>query len=544
MSTPIRLLLIFSVSSVFSVVFSFAAQPHPNVLFIAIDDLNDWTGCLSGHPQARTPHIDALAARGVLFRNAHCTSAYCNPSRTSVLTGLRPSTTGVYDNPQRWTRAPRLEGAVTLPQHFRNQGYTAIRAGKIFHSAHPESWDIHFPDRYKFKPDQAVATGQDFNGLAEQIGKKGQYDWGPIDVPDAETMDGKTATWAAAFLRHYPDEPLATRRGEAQRRRKPPNSTRNQTAIGREAARNKPRRSEGTSQSVRASSEQDKPGTRNAAQPPKPFFLAVGIVKPHEPWYVPRKYFDLHPLDRVILPEVTKDDLDDIPPGGLNWTHRNNHFPVAVANSALPAVVQAYLATASFVDAQVGRILDALESGPHRDNTIVLLWSDHGFHLGTKEHIDKKTLWEEATRVPLIFDVPEGLLGSPESRRSEREDGGGLCDRPVSLLDLYPTLIDLCGLPEKSELEGESLLPLLRNPAAPRKTPAITTVAYQSHSIRDEHFRYTRYTDGTEELYNHRNDPHEWKNRASDPKLAAEKQRLAKWLPTHDEPDAPRNAPR
>ena len=444
------------------------AKEKPNVLFISIDDLNDWVGCLGGHPQAKTPHMDDLATRGMLFRNAHCTVAYCNPSRTSVLTGLRPSTTGIYDNPQRWTRAPRLQNAVTLPQHFRANAYRALRGGKIFHGTQPPSWDEHFPGKYKFKQAQAVATGQDFNGLAEQIGKKGQYDWGPIDVADEATMDGQTTAWAVAQL---------------------------------------------------------------SKKQQQPFFLAVGIIKPHEPWYVPRRYFEMHPLEKIILPPVKQDDLADVPQAAIQWAHNNNHYPVAIKNQALPAIVQAYLATVSFVDAQVGKIVDALQTGPNSENTIIVLWSDHGYHIGTKEHIDKKTLWEEATRVPLIIVAP-GVTRAKQ-----------VCDQPVSLLDLYPTLIDLCDLPSRKKLEGESLLPLLKNPAAPRKSPAITTVAYKSHSIRDQHWRYTRYADGGEELYDHRNDPHEWNNLANDPGKASIKSQLAKWLPSYDEPEAPRNKP-
>ncbi len=444
-----------------------ATDHRPNVLFISIDDLNDWVGCLGGHPQAKTPHIDRLAGQGVLFSNAHCTTAYCNPSRTSILTGLRPSTSGVYDNPQRWTRAPRLQNVVTLPQYFRNHGYKALRGGKIFHSSYPAAWDVHFPSKAKFKPDQAVATGQDFNKLADQVGQRGQYDWGPIDVPDDATMDGQTATWAAEQLRQSHD---------------------------------------------------------------KPFFLAFGVVKPHEPWYVPRKYFAMHPRSQIVLPPTREDDLQDIPQEAIRWARNNNHYPIAVKNEVLPDIVQAYLATVSFVDAQVGRVLDALKQGPNAENTLIVLWSDHGFHLGTKEHVDKKTLWEEATRVPLIIVAP-GITKA-----------GGVCYRPVSLLDLYPTLIDLCGLPPNLELEGASLLPLLTDPTAPRTTPAITTVSFRNHSIRDEHWRYTRYENGGEELYDHRNDRHEWTNLANDPKYAAVKERLRKWLPTHDEVDAPRNS--
>jgi len=313
-----------------------------------------------------------------------------------------------------------------------------------------------------------VATGQDYNGLAEQIGKKGQYDWGPIDVEDAETMDGQTTTWAVEQL---------------------------------------------------------------SKKQQQPFFLAVGIIKPHEPWYVPRRYFEMHPIEKIILPATKADDLADVPEAAKKWAHNNNHYPIAIKNQALPAIVQAYLATVSFVDAQVGLILDALQRGPNAENTIIILWSDHGYHIGSKEHIDKKTLWEEATRVPLIIVAP-GVTRAKQ-----------VCDRPVSLLDLYPTLIDLCGLPPKNELEGESLMPLLKDVKAERISPAISTVEYKSHSVRDQYWRYTRYADGSEELYDHRSDPNEWNNLANDTGQAKRKAQLAKWLPTIDAPEAPRNKP-
>ncbi len=434
------------------------APPRPNVLFVAVDDLNDWTGFLGGHPGARTPNMDRLAARGVVFDRAYCSAPACNPSRASLLMGTRPSTSGVYHNDQPWR--PVFRDGLTLPEYFRAAGYQVVGGGKIFHNSFndPSVWDEW---RGLGPGDHPVPDVTPVNGLQGTA----HFDWGPVDAPDEAMGDYKTVSWAIERLNQKHDQP---------------------------------------------------------------FFLAVGLIRPHLPWYAPRKYFDQFPLSDVARPEVLADDLADIPAAGLAIAKpEGDHRKVVEAGQWEPAV-QGYLASIAFADAQIGRLLDALDASPHGKDTIIVFWGDHGWHLGEKEHWRKFALWEDATRVPLIVVAP-GV--SSAGTRSERT---------VSLLDLYPTLVELCGLPTKPELEGESLVPLLKDPAAPRNTPAVTTHGRGNHAARSERWRYIRYADGSEELYDHDNDPREWTNLAGDPSLADVKRELAKWLPEKNAPDAPR----
>ncbi len=433
---------------------------RPNVLFIAIDDLNDWTGCLGGHPDARTPNIDRLAQRGVLFTRTYCAAPACNPSRTALLTGIRPSTSGVYHNSQPWR--PVLKDAVTLPQHFMAHGYRVVGGGKIFHGAYPDppSWHEYFPSKTETKPPDPMPPNPPLNGIP----KTGHFDWGPIDVDDEDMGDWKVSQWAI---------------GELQKDHK------------------------------------------------KPFFLGVGFFRPHLPWYVPRKYFEMFPSEKVTLPNVKEDDLDDIPPLGREMARTNDHKKVIQTHNWRKAVA-AYLACGAFVDRCVGRVLDALEKSPYAKNTIVVLWSDHGWHLGEKLHWRKFALWEEATHNVLAMIVPG--VTKP----------GGRCPRPVNLLDIYPTLIELCDLKPKKELEGISLVRWLKDPTAPKERPAVTTHGRENHSVRSERWRYIRYRDGTEELYDHEKDELEWYNLANKPEYAEVKRELARWLPKVNAPDAPR----
>jgi arylsulfatase A-like enzyme len=259
----------------------------------------------------------------------------------------------------------------------------------------------------------------------------------------------------------------------------------------------------------------------------KPFFLGVGFVKPHLPWYVPRKYFEQFPLESIVLPKVLASDLDDIPQAGRKMAKPDGDHAKVVKNDQWKLAVQGYLASILFLDAQVGRVMDALEKSPHANNTIVVLWGDHGWHLGEKEHWRKFALWEEATRVPLIFSVP-GMTSA-----------GAKCERTVTLLDLYPTLVELCSLPAREGLEGNSIVPLLKDSTAAWDKPAITTHGRNNHAVRSERYRYIRYADGSEELYDHQSDPLEWKNLAGDAQHAAAKSQLAATLPKVNAKDAP-----
>ena len=427
-----------------------------NVLFIAVDDLNDWTNFLGGYRGVNTPNLDRLAARGVFFSRAYCSAPACNPSRASLLCGVRPSTSGVYYNSNPW-RA-QLPEAVTLPQHFMAGGYKVWGGGKIFHGGFkdPESWQVYFP-----RPADPLPKIRPVNGIPNTA----HFDWGPVEVGDQAMGDTHVTDWAVKFL---------------------------------------------------------------AEEHPKPFFLAAGMFRPHLPWYVPEKYFDKYPLADIVLPEVKADDLDDVPPAGVRMARPGGDHAKVVATNNWEKAVRGYLASITYTDGQIGRLLDALDKRPDAKNTIIVLWTDHGWHLGEKLHWRKFALWEEADRVPMVFVVP-GLT-----------EPGVRCDRTVSLLDIYPTLADLCGLPIGEQLEGRSLRPLLKDPEAAWDRPVITTHGRNNHAVRSERWRYIRYYDGGEELYDHESDPMEWTNLAGDPKYAEVKKELAARLPKINVEEGPR----
>jgi arylsulfatase A-like enzyme len=256
----------------------------------------------------------------------------------------------------------------------------------------------------------------------------------------------------------------------------------------------------------------------------QPFFLTVGFHKPHMPWNVPKKYYDMHPLDQIELPPHTTNDLADVPAGGLKFAKPAGDHARVIQSGRWKEAVQAYLAAISYLDAQVGRVLDAYEKSPHRANTIICFWGDHGWHLGEKEHWRKFALWEESTRTPFIWVVP-GVTKA-----------GGVSERTVDFMSIYPTLCDLAGIPLPSHVEGKNIRGLLANPSAEWKEPALTTYHQGNHALRTERWRYIRYADGGEELYDHSNDPYEWKNLASRPEHAALKKDLAKHFPTVNVP--------
>ncbi|UCG56301.1 MAG: sulfatase [Phycisphaerales bacterium] len=438
-------------------------ESRPNVLFIAIDDLNDWIGCLGGHPDVKTPNLDRLAQRGVLFTNAHCSAPACNPSRASLMTGILPSTSGVYHNPQPWRKSPVLKNATTIPQHFMAHGYRVVGGGKIYHGAFPDppSWQEYFPSQRKNKPDDPTPANRPLNGIPNTA----HFDWGPVEAPDERMGDWQVADWAIGQLRKKHS---------------------------------------------------------------KPFFIGCGFFRPHLPWYVPPKYFDMYPLDEVTLPSVNENDLEDVPPIGRQMAKPQGDHRRVIEHKQWRKAVQGYLASISFVDTCVGRVIDAFYESPHADNTIIVLWSDHGWHLGEKLHWRKFALWEEATHNVLMVIAPG--VTQPGQR----------CARPVTMLDIYPTLIDLCNLAAKEDLEGKSLLPLLRSPSAEWERPALTTHGRNNHSLRSERFRYIRYSDGSEELYDHDTDELEWRNLADDPKYAGVKRQFARWLPEKNVQDVPK----
>jgi arylsulfatase A-like enzyme len=394
-----------------------------------------------------------------------------NPQRVATLTGVAPHRSGVYGNQEDWRIVPALSGVTPLPQHLRLNGYWTGGAGKIYHANLWSSGGTEEQARAGFShpdswdeayPSREIQIPVPEQPLGENFSGLGSriadWDWAALDVPDEQTIDGRVTTWAAQQL---------------HRTHK------------------------------------------------KPFFLAVGIYKPHNPLYAPRKYFDMHPLDRVQLPAVREDDLDDLPPHVRpNPAAEHNPHRLILERGLWRQAVQAYLANSTFADAMIGRLIEALDASGSADNTIIVLWSDHGYHLGEKQRWHKTTLWEDATRVPMIVIAP-GVTKA-----------GGVCNRPVSLLDIYPTLLELCGVPAPAhELDGRSLVGLLRDPAAQRSEPAIITNFEGNHAVRSEHWRYIRYKNGAQELYDHRTDPHEWTNLAADPKYAEVIAEHAKWLP-------------
>ena len=457
----------------------FATEPRPNVLFIVLDDLNDWVGFLGGHPNVQTPHMDALAKRGVVFTNAYCVSPICGPSRAAVLTGLRPESTGAYTNAGNYrTYMPE---AVTFPEVFRQHGYTTLAAGKVNHDLgvpDPLLWDQNGPDcgvlGTPFQRDElkTLPVGQTrvihrdglqvtlpANGGLSAIDrptmKMNSFDWAPLDVQDNEFPDGKIAAWGAEQLLQVHDQP---------------------------------------------------------------FFLALGFYKPHQPLFAPQRYFDLYDGESVALPRTIAGDLFDVPLPGIELAHRpwtSGTHRTVVKHNAWRQGVHAYLATVSFADAQVGRLLDALDRGAYAENTWVVLWSDHGWSLGSKEHWGKHAPWQENCRVPLVIVPPKH--GAPSGFRPNTQ-----CDIPVSLLDLYPTLLAMCGLPSRSELEGTSLLPLLADPTGSQIEDAeqkavVITIGRGTHRVTTKRWHYLRYFDGSVEFYDRNADPHEWFNLANDP---------------------------
>jgi arylsulfatase A-like enzyme len=450
------------------------AQSAPDVLFIAIDDLNDWVGVMGGHPQAKTPNIDALAQRGMLFTNAHAVGSACLPSRTALLTGVSPFNSGIYEQTGDWRENPRLAELATLPRHFRDNGYLTVGAGKLFH-AHtyfaggfqgqqdPDAWDAYYPSLDRQLPDEVRPPSRPMGGPDDRGGiREGGFDFHPTVTADEAMGDGQIASWIAHQLG---------------------------------AAHTGPR------------------------------FISAGLYRPHLPWYVPQRFFDMHPLEEIILPEHQDSVLDDIPSSAFWSTEAGMNLPETRewleerGERKWKEAVQGYMASVSFADAMVGRIVAALDRSGRADETVIVLWSDHGFHLGEKGRWGKMTLWEESTRVPLIIVAPG--VTTPGSSTA----------KAVSLLDIYPTLAELAGLEVPEHVDGKSLMPLLRDPERDWDEAAITTYGYGEYAVRDRRYRYIVYADGQEELYDHESDPNEWINLAVDPAYASVKASLIARLP-------------
>lgn len=465
---------------------------RPNVVFIAIDDLNDWIGCLAGHPQAHTPNIDRLANRGVLFTNAHCASPACNPSRAAVFSGKMPWKTGVWSNRSKklFQQHPEMK---VLPRAFHDAGYATLGTGKLMHSsgsANRVMFDQHFNVEQRWSP----LTRKSVEYTETELPSKGSddprhevslegagaiilplnrmpsdrkpdttsgesFDWGPFEVPDSAMGDTQITDWAISKLNDTSENP---------------------------------------------------------------FFLGVGFYRPHIPLWAPSKYFDRFAGSPAALPSIHRNDLEDLSETARKWALEpitaGLHATV-VKHGQWRAAVEAYLACTTYVDHQVGRLIDALDDSSASDHTVVILWSDHGWHLGEKQHWGKWTGWERSTRVPLMV-VP------PRRYADQFAPAGSKCKQPVSLIDLYPTLCELCEVTTPAGLDGESLVPLLRNPGPSARRGALTVFDSGNVSYRTDRWRYLRYADGSEELYDHQSDPNEWENVVAEPEHSSVLQRL------------------
>ena len=445
-----------------------AADSKPNVLFLAVDDMNDWIGCLETPPHAITPNIDRLAARGVNFTNAHTAGVFCAPSRAAIFSGQYASTTGCYQTPNYFVGHPEIEG---LQMSFAKGGYTTLGAGKLFH--HPEgaidqrgwtefflrnqiqresgwpleSWSSETPVPQPF-PASIYNKGQKF--------KAGLFlEWGaiPNDKED-EMADTIRVNWAVEQLKKRHD---------------------------------------------------------------KPFFLGCGLYAPHFPNYCPQKYFDMYDSASIELPPIRDDDLEDLPPKARKQreNRKRQHHEKLASMGAVDDAIHGYLACISYADAMLGRVLSALESSNYANNTIVVLWSDHGYHHGEKGQWGKHTLWERTSNVPFIWAGP----GVAE---------GAKTDVTASLIDMYPTLLEMCGLPKPAQrLEGESLASTLTSPStATDRNVFLPYMTPGEYAVINRDWRYIRYGEDGEELYNLREDPNEWNNLASDEEYADVKAEL------------------
>ena len=512
------------VGAVIEVVPAWGQSPakRPNVLLIICDDLNDSVARMGGHPQAKTPNIDRLMDQGIRFTNAHCALALCGPARAAMLSGLYPSTTGLYDNKTPWWLVPKLRQGKGMLQYFKDHGYTLYGTGKIQHNGH-EDWAVWKGNdgvtRFGVRPDFGPWPGGGFGRLRSHpsmpspISKRAWDSFAPLsDVPrfaQDEVNNGLVGQgwWLSdnrPFRYKSPDDrdPMPDER------------------------------------SARWAADQ----LLNHIDRKEPFFMVVGFNRPHAPFYAPKKYFDMFPPQSLELPPYRQDDLADCAKvlaevtSPADWGR--SVYDRVIEAGGVPMWkqwLQAYLACVAFVDDQLGVVLDALGQSDLAENTIIVFTSDHGYHMGEKDHMFKTTIWEEATRVPLVV-VAGGVARA-----------GTECDRPVSHVDLFPTLIDLCRLPEGPNknsaappLDGHSMRPLMADPAGGTwDGPSVALsaisgddvfrvgqVVRQHFTVRSRHWRYTLCRNGEEELYDHRNDPHEWTNLAAEPEHAGTKASL------------------
>lgn len=422
---------------------------HPNVLFVSIDDLNDWVEPLAGNSQTITPNLNAFAKQSVNFKKNYCTSPGCNPSRSTLLMGMHTYSSGMYSNYQDWREVPAFDDKPTLPRYFRDHDYYTAGAGKIFHYSQIDStaWDTYYPSIKKPMPDDIFPPNAPA-GMPPFKHMYGMFDWAGLDIPDEDTGDYKSVEFISNILMEKHD---------------------------------------------------------------KPFFLACGIYRPHLPWYVPQKYFDRFPLKDIMLPETIGNDSEDLGERAKELIKRGGNYHKHVIKAGVwKEGVQGYLASVNYADAMLGMLLDNLSNSAYADNTIVVVWSDHGWQLGEKEHWRKFALWENVIRTVHMIHVPKGMQTMPAG-----SNDGNAVNSISSLIDIYPTLMDLCNLPKPNYLDGESLVPLLEEPTEESERAAITSYDFGDYSVRYKDWHLIQYVDESVELYNLENDPNEWTNLAS-----------------------------
>jgi arylsulfatase A-like enzyme len=431
-----------------------------NVLFLMVDDLCDWTGYLGGHSQIRTPNLDSLASVGVRFSNAYTTVSLSNPSRAALFTGLLPRTTGIYNNKNDMATSPVVAAATLMPEHFHNNGYKTLCAGKVFHTKPEQTkWNSMWDDLSHVDGGYGPAVNKNKGGIVlnpDIVWTK----WQVWDGPDSDFPDVVNADHVVKFLSQYHS---------------------------------------------------------------KPFFAAVGMYRPHAPYTVPRRFYEMYDKQSVIVPELPADDLDDVSPYALTYAYPNfcdarSQLPQWKADGTWKDLVRGYMAAVTFADYNIGRILKALRQSEYADNTIIVLCGDNGFHHGEKQRFSKMSLWREANHVPLIICYPGG------HQDCEVED-------PVSLLDLYPTLCDLCDLPAVPGLEGNNITPLVENPDMSWDKPSVSNYLPGNYTVHYKNWNYLRYNDGSAELYDISTDEDELHNLVSDPQHADLIRHLSSFIP-------------
>ncbi len=458
-------LIVSFIASCLALVFALKVQAAEqasrlNVLLFVVDDLNDWISLLDDKAPIQTPNLERLASRGMLFTRAYCMSPACNPSRASTWTGLRPTSTGVYGNKSDWRSA--MPHRPTVMQRFRENGYQVKGAGKIFH--HHLNGAFHDDTSYDdFRHMRPQLYPLEKLNHSPEYGSR-NTDWGSWPKNERDAIDVQTADYCIETIQNSKDD--------------------------------------------------------------QPLLLTCGIFKPHSPFFAPEKYHK--PYQDIALPNRQPEDWNDLPAGARAlfkskaWFWKGMQETDLMHPGAYQAFIESYAACVHFADTQIGRVLDALDQSPFRDQTIIVLWSDHGFHLGEKNHIEKFMLWEKSTHIPFIIAAPG--ITKPGDR----------CGHPVDMSVLYPTLLELCRLPPDETCDGESVVPLLKNPKGVWERPALMTYLQGNHAVKDTRFRYIRYADGTEELYDHEQDPNEWTNLANNHEWDHVKSRLSQWFPKNE----------